>query len=91
MLAWLISAGQAILLYKSPTFYLFYRGEVYIRNHTEGILFLPRYSGMRYCPIWMLIDGDYKGQGPSNLGGNPDVWPIQATSPTSGNTFFLCS
>jgi len=80
MLAQLISAGQVVLLYQSPKIYLFYRGEVYSRNGSDGFCCLPRRLWMEYCPIWALIDGDYEGQGPS-LGGNPAIWPIQATSP----------
>jgi len=80
MLAQLISASQVVLLYQSPTIYLFYRGEVYSRSGSDSFHYLPRRLRMEYCPIWALIDGDYEGQGPS-LANNRGVWPIQASSP----------
>jgi len=79
MLVRLISAGQVVLLYKSPMIYLFYRGEVYSRDDSKGFLFLPRRL-RGYFPVWALIDGDYEGR-VTSLGGDSDIWPIEATSP----------
>jgi len=79
MLARLISAGQVVLLCGSNDIYLFYQGRVYMRLTQFGIESLPKRRGM-YCPVWALIDVDFKDRG-APLDSTSNAWPIQASSP----------
>ena len=80
MLARLISAGQVVLLCESYDVYLFYHGRVYYRLTESGFGELPERQHMQYCPIWTLIDVDFKDRGPP-ISATSDIWPIQVSSP----------
>ena len=74
----LISARQVVILCDATDTYLFYRGEVYNRRTVDGFSGLPRFRG-EYCPVWALLDGDFKGGPPITTTSN--IWPIHTTSP----------
>ena len=80
MLVWLISANQVVILCDSYDTHLFYRGEVYSQSAEAGFKGIPTHRSMAYCPIWTLIDVDYKNKGP-RISSDLYIWPIQATSP----------
>ena len=79
MLARLISAGQVVLLCDSSDVYLFFHGQVYGRSTQSGFGDLPKRRG-KYCPVWALIDVDFKDRG-APLDSTSNAWPIQASSP----------
>jgi hypothetical protein len=80
MLTQLISAGQVVLLCNASEIYLFYCGQVYSRLTVSSFYELPKRKGTRYCPIWTLIDADFKNEGPP-LTHESNTWPIHAAPP----------
>jgi hypothetical protein len=80
MLARLVSARQVVVLCDNFELHLLYQGQAYSRPTTSGVKFLPKHSKTPYCPIWALIDVDFKGEG-APIVANSNVWPIQASSP----------
>ena len=74
----LISERQVIVLCDNSEIYLFYQGKVYFRPETSGFEGLPEHQQTRYCPIWALIDVDYKGR-ESSITRRVNIWPIQAS------------
>jgi len=79
MLARLISARQLVLMCTSSGVHPFYCGQVYSRPTGSDLEDLPRRKRIRYCPIWALIDVDYKNQG-RPITAESNIWPIQASS-----------
>ena len=80
MLARLVSARQVVLLCDGFEIRLLYQGQVYSRPSESGFRHLPKHSKKPYCPIWALIDVDFKGKEPF-IPPDSNVWPIQASSP----------
>jgi hypothetical protein len=80
MLARLASAYQVVLLCDISDVFLFYRGKVYFRPDSSGFRNLPESQGKTYCPVWALIDVDFRETGP-RFTGSSNIWPIQTSSP----------
>ena len=78
MLAQLISACQVVLLYNGFEAHLFYCGQVYSRSMGFYFEDLPKQREKRYCPVWALIDMDYRSEQPP-ISGTSNIVPIQAS------------
>jgi len=79
MLVQLVSAHQVVIYCTPKECFLFYRGEVYTRSTKSGFENLPSGPGVSYCPVWALIDMDFKNKAPPIVR-ESNIWPIQASS-----------
>ena len=80
MLVRLISDGQVVVLCDSFNVNLFYGDQVYRQAMSSNFRGLPERKGVRYHPIWALIDVDYDNRGPP-MSSATNIWPVQASSP----------
>ena len=76
----LLAARQIVLLCDNEAVFLFYKGQVYRRSNGFNFRDVPRHKSLPYCPIWALIDVDFKNEGPP-VNGDLHTWPIQVSSP----------